>query len=59
MFLQVDSPPKPNRQNRTVIIRSLVAFDHWTDSLGGRRGAPYPDTFFLDAPWLEAPNKIR
>eukprot|EP00434_Breviolum_minutum_P002035 symbB.v1.2.001798.t1/scaffold97.1/size333048/2 len=35
-------------KNRTVIIRSLVAFDHWTDSLGGRRGAPYPDTFFLD-----------
>ena len=43
--------PSLPRQNRTAILRGLVSFDKWSDSLGGRLGAPYADTFYLDAAW--------
>ncbi|CAK9075282.1 unnamed protein product [Durusdinium trenchii] len=35
-------------KNRTTIVRSLVALEKWSDSLGGRYGAPHEDTFYFD-----------
>ncbi|CAE7757236.1 unnamed protein product [Symbiodinium pilosum] len=35
-------------QNRTSIVRTTPSLEKYTDSLGGRLGAPWEDTFFLD-----------
>ncbi|CAL1153768.1 unnamed protein product [Cladocopium goreaui] len=45
-FLKVLTPF--TAKNRTAILRAVVSLDRWSDSLGGRLGAPYADTFYLD-----------
>ncbi|CAJ1420227.1 unnamed protein product [Effrenium voratum] len=36
-------------EDRWAVVQSTAAMDKWTDSLGGRWGAPYEDTFFFRA----------